>query len=62
MAKFSNIDQTKISRVLAGELETTTLTEEEMSVWLEKFTTMMSGPGSNEEEFFRKRRSAHALN
>lgn len=50
--RSGSFDHTKISRVLAGELETTVLTAEEKAVWSERFLENMSGPGPDEEAFF----------
>lgn len=46
------LDDHKISRVLAGELETTALTATERAVWSERFLEKMSEPGPDEEAFF----------
>ncbi len=50
--RSGSFDHTKISRVLAGELETTTLTDEEKAVWSEGFLNKMSDPGPGEDAFF----------
>ena len=46
------LDHAKLSRVLAGELETTTLTLEEKAVWSETFLSKLAEPGAHEEAFF----------
>ncbi len=50
--RSGSFDHTKISRVLAGEFETTALTAEEKAVWSEGFLKKMSEPGPEEEAFF----------
>jgi len=50
--RSGRFDHTKISRVLAGEIETTTLTAEEKAVWSEEFLKKMSEPDPEEEAFF----------
>ena len=58
MAKtVSSIDHAKISRVLAGELETTVLNEAEKGVWSEQFRQKMAEPGPEEEAFFAELRA-----
>mgnify|MGYP001553740239 CR=1 FL=1 len=53
-------DQTKIARVLAGEMETTELTTEEKAVWSERFVAKMAKPGPDEEAFFQTLRKTGA--
>ncbi|WP_292294799.1 hypothetical protein [Marivita sp.] len=50
--RSSSFDHARISRVLAGELETGVLTAEEKAVWSERFLEKMSEPGPDEEAFF----------
>ena len=50
------LDHTKISAVLAGEMQTRELTPEEKSVWLDRFSDLMGEPGPEEEAFFADRR------
>jgi len=50
--RSGSFDYTRISRVLAGELETAVLTAEEKAVWSERFLEKMSEPGPAEEVFF----------
>lgn len=50
--RSGSFDYTSISRVLAGELETAVLTDEEKSVWSERFLEKMSEPGPAEEAHF----------
>lgn len=60
--RSGSFDHTKISRVLAGEFETTTLTAEEKAVWSEGFLKKMSDPGPEEEAFFADlRKSGKAI-
>jgi len=54
------LDYTKISAVLAGEMETRELSSEEKSVWADRFTVLMGEPGPEEEAFFADlRRRGH---
>lgn len=50
--RYGNFDHTKITRALAGDLETTSLSAEEKSVWAEQFAAKMSEPGPEEDAFF----------
>lgn len=50
--RSGRFDHTKVSRALAGDLETGTLTAEEKAVWSEAFLEKMSNPGSDEKTFF----------
>ena len=50
--RSGRFDHTKVSRVLAGDLETGTLTAEEKAIWSEAFLEKMSSPGPEEETFF----------
>ena len=60
--RAGSFDHPKISRLLAGELETTTLTAEEKAVWSERFLAKMSEPGPDEEAFFAElRKSGNAV-
>ncbi|MCA2008642.1 type II toxin-antitoxin system CcdA family antitoxin [Tritonibacter mobilis] len=46
------IDEDKIAAALAGEIETTSLNEEEETIWTERFIEKMGEPGPEEEAFF----------
>jgi hypothetical protein len=50
--RSGHFDHAKISRVLAGEIETTALTAEEKAVWSEQFLAMMAEPGPEEDRHF----------
>ncbi len=50
--RSGSFDHTKISRVLSGNAETTTLTAEEKAVWSDSFLKKMSEPGPEEEAYF----------
>lgn len=50
--RSGHFDHARISRVLAGELETTALTSGEKAVWSEQFLTRMSEPGPGEQAHF----------
>ena len=50
--RSGRFDHTKVSRALAGDLETGTLTAEENAVWSEAFLEKMSNPGPEEGSFF----------
>lgn len=54
--KSGNFDHARITAALAGEIETTTLTDEERDVWLDGFVEKMGQPGEGEEAFFARRR------
>lgn len=56
--RSGTFDHVRLSRVLAGELETTALTAEEKAVWSERFTAKMSEPGVGEEAFFAELRES----
>ena len=56
--RSGSFDHTRLSRVLAGELETTALTAEEKAVWSERFLAKMSEPGPGEEAFFAELRKS----
>lgn len=51
-----NFDHARISAALAGEVETTELTDEEHGVWIDSFSEAMARPGPREEAFFARRR------
>src|SRR5687767_11308934 len=51
-----NFDHARTIEVLAGDLETTELTDEEKDGWLDSFTERMARPGPEEEAFFARRR------
>lgn len=60
--RSGSFDYVKISRVLAGELETGVLTAEEKAVWSEQFLARMSEPVPEEDAFFAElRRSGKAV-
>ncbi|MGR3499613.1 MAG: hypothetical protein ACU0E9_12050 [Limimaricola soesokkakensis] len=48
----------KISRVLAGELETTALTPEERAIWSKRFLAQMAEPGPEEEAYYAELRES----
>lgn len=50
--RSAGFDHARVSRVLAGELETGSLTAEERALWSERFLAKMSEPGAAEEAFF----------
>lgn len=50
--RFGIFDHRRISRALAGELETTALTPEEKAVWSDRFLAKMSESDPHEEAFF----------
>ncbi len=54
--KSGNFDHSRITAALAGEIGTTELTDEEKDVWLDSFVEKMGQPGSDEEDFFARRR------
>ncbi|WJS00330.1 TA system antitoxin ParD family protein [Roseibium aggregatum] len=54
--KSGAIDQTNITAVLTGELETTALTALEKVVWSESFLEKMSEPSPGEQAFFAELR------
>lgn len=54
--RSGRFDHVRLSRVLAGEAETTALTPEEKAVWSERFLVKMSEPGPAEEAFFTELR------
>lgn len=56
--RSGSFDHVRLSRVLAGELETTVLTTEEKAVWSERFLAKMSQPGAGEEAFFAELRES----
>jgi hypothetical protein len=56
--RSGSFDHVKLSRVLAGELETTVLTPAEKAVWSERFLAKMAEPGPGEEEFFAELRNS----
>ena len=56
--RSGSFDYVKISRVLAGELETGVLTAEEKAVWSEQFVAKMSEPGPDEDAFFADLRAS----
>lgn len=54
--KSGNFDHTRITAALAGDIETTGLTDEEKDVWLDSFVEKMAQPGPDENAFFARRR------
>ena len=54
--KSGNFDHARISAALAGDIETTELTDEEKDVWLDSFVEKMGQPETDEEAFFARRR------
>ena len=54
--KSGNFDHDRITAALAGDIETTVLTDEEKDVWLDSFVEKMGQPGTDEDAFFARRR------
>ncbi|MAM38437.1 hypothetical protein D6851_03950 [Altericroceibacterium spongiae] len=54
--KSGNFDHARITAALAGDIETTVLTDEEKDVWLDSFVEKMGQPGTDEDAFFARRR------
>lgn len=54
--KSGNFDHQRIAAALAGDVETTELSEEEKEVWLDSFVEKIGKPGSDEKSFFARRR------
>ncbi|MFZ3485512.1 ParD-like family protein [Sphingomonas sp. 3-13AW] len=54
--KSGNFDHARITATLAGDIETTDLSEEEKDVWLDSFVEKMAQPGPDENAFFARRR------
>lgn len=54
--RSGRFDHVRLSRVLAGEAETTALTPEEKAAWSERFLVKMSEPGPAEAAFFTELR------
>lgn len=54
--KSGNYDHARITAALAGEIETTDLTDEEKDVWLDSFVEKMSQAQADENAFFARRR------
>lgn len=54
--KSGNFDHARITAALAGDIQTTDLTDEEKDVWLDSFIEKMEQPGSDENAFFARRR------
>ena len=54
--KSGNFDHARITAALAGDIETTVLTDEEKDVWLDSFVEKMGQPGPDEAAFFARRR------
>lgn len=53
--KSGNFDHARITAALAGNIETTDLTDEEKDVWLDSFVEKMGQPGADEDAFFIRR-------
>ena len=53
--KSGNFDHARITAALAGNIETTDLTDEEKDVWLDSFVEKMGQPGADEDAFFTRR-------
>ena len=56
--RSGRFDHVRLSRVLAGEAETTALTPEEKAVWSERFLVKMSEPGPAEDALFADLRAS----
>lgn len=54
--KSGNFDHARITAALAGDIETTDLSEEEKDVWLDSFVEKMGQSGADEDAFFTRRR------
>ena len=54
--KSGNFDHARITAALAGDIETTVLTDEEKDVWLDNFVEKMGQPSPDETAFFSQRR------
>ena len=58
--RSGSFEHARLSRVLAGEAETATLTAEEKAVWSERFLAQVAEPGPAEEEAFAALRASDA--
>ena len=58
--RSGSFDHARLSRVLAGEVETTALTPEEKAVWSERFLAQMEEAGPAEEAEFAALRASGA--
>ncbi|GHD98474.1 hypothetical protein U879_10845 [Defluviimonas sp. 20V17] len=58
MRKSVKFDGARIERVLRGEAPTTTLNDEEKTIWSEQFRTALGEPGPKEAVFFGKLRAS----
>ncbi len=56
--RSGSFDHTRITRALAGEIDTSELSAEEKAIWSERFLAKMSEPGPNEEAFFAELRKS----
>ncbi|MFC3167818.1 TA system antitoxin ParD family protein [Paracoccus fontiphilus] len=56
--RSGSFDYARLSRVLAGAVETTILTAEEKAVWSEQFLAKMSESGPDEDAFFAELRAS----
>ena len=54
--KSGNFDHARIAAALAGEIDTTELTDDEKDVWIDSFVETIQQPGPGEEAFFARRR------
>ncbi|SNT20047.1 ParD-like antitoxin of type II toxin-antitoxin system [Sphingomonas laterariae] len=54
--KSGHFDHVRITAALAGQTDTSRLTEEEKDVWLDGFVERMARPGPDEEAFHARRR------
>ena len=53
--KSGNFDHARITAALAGQMETTDLSDEEKDVWLDSFVEKMGQAGPDETAFFARR-------
>lgn len=56
--RSAGFDHARLSRVLAGEMETGALTAEEKALWSERFLAKISEAGPAEEAFFAELRQS----
>ena len=55
--RSGTFDHVRLSRVLAGEFETTVLSPSEKAVWSERFLAKVSEAGPDEDAFFAELRA-----
>lgn len=60
MRKSVKFGGARIERVLRGEAPTTTLNDEERTIWSEKFLIALSEPGPKEAVFLERLRASGA--